>query len=104
MSESFTIIMNVAPWQQSTWTLPPLCRWTGWTEQLAHDLQAAPCVKLACMINIDLVAICNVSGSHQLGRVLHEMITFSVLGERLQESLALCCESEAGVENCVLSF
>ena len=56
------------------------------------------------MINNDFVAICHVSVSHQLGRVLHEMITFSVLGERLQESLALCCESEAGVENCVLSF
>ena len=56
------------------------------------------------MINTNFVTICHVSVSHQLGRVLHEMITFSVLGERLQESLALCCESEAGVENCVLSF
>ena len=97
MSESFTIIMNVAPWQQSTWTPPPLCRWTGWTEQLAHDLQAAPCVKLACMINTDLVAIRHVSISHQLARVLHEMITFSVLVERLRESLALSCESETSV-------
>ena len=56
------------------------------------------------MINTNFVAICHVSVSHQLGRVLHEMITFSILGERLRESLALCCESEAGVENCVLSF
>ena len=56
------------------------------------------------MIDVDHVAIGHVSCCHQLGRVLHEMITFSILGERLRESLALCCESEAGVENCVLSF
>ena len=43
-------------------------------------------VNWACVINADLVAIGNVSGSHQLGRVLHEVITFSILGHRLRES------------------
>ena len=66
--------------------------------------KAAPFKKLTCTIDTGTAAILLVSGSHQLGRVLHEMITFSILGERLRESLALCCESEAGVENCVLSF
>ena len=41
------------------------------------------------VINADLVVILNVSGSHQLGRILHEMITFSILGHRLHESSAL---------------
>ena len=56
------------------------------------------------MINADLVAIGNVSGSHQLGRVLHEVDAFCILGHRLRKSSAVCCESEASVENCVLSF
>ena len=81
--------MNVAPWQLPMWTPPPPSRWAGWTEQLAHDLQAAPCAKLACMIKIDPVAISNVSGSHQLGRVLYEVTTFIILGQRLRESSAL---------------
>ena len=56
------------------------------------------------MISADLAAIGNVRGSHYLGRVLHEVIIFSILGDRLLESCTLCCESEASVENCVLSF
>ena len=81
--------MNVAPWQLPMWTPPPPSRWAGWTEQLAHDLQAAPCAKLACMIQIDPVAISNVSGSHQLGRILHEVITLSNLGQRPLDSCML---------------
>ena len=56
------------------------------------------------MITADPVAIGHVSGSHHLSRVLHEVIIFSILGDRLLESCTLCCESEASVENCVLSF
>ena len=41
------------------------------------------------MINADLVAIGNVSGSHQLGRVLHEVDAFCILGHCLHESSAL---------------
>ena len=41
------------------------------------------------MINADLVAIGHVSGNHHLGRVLHEVITMSILGQRLLESCTL---------------
>ena len=41
------------------------------------------------MIDADLVAISHVSGSHQLSRVLHEVITFTVLGHRSLESCTL---------------
>ena len=55
--------------------------------------KARPCAKLACVINADLVAIGHVSGSHQLGRVLHEVITICILGRCLHESCTLCRES-----------
>ena len=51
--------------------------------------KAAPCDKWLCTIDADLVAISHVSGSHQLVRVLHEVITFTVLGHRLHESCTL---------------
>ena len=44
--------------------------------------KARPCAKLADMISTDTIVIANVRGSHQLGRVLHEMITVSILGHR----------------------
>ena len=47
---------------------------------------AALCDKRLCMIDADLAAISHVSGSHQLGRVLHEVITFTVLGHRVCSS------------------
>ena len=56
------------------------------------------------MINADRVAIGHVRGSHQLGRVLHEVITLSNLEQRSLESCLLYCESEVSVEKCVLSF
>ena len=65
---------------------------------------AASCDKRLCMISAGHVAVGHVSGSHQLGRVLHEMFTFTVLGHRLLESSAVCCESEMCVQNRVLSF
>ena len=47
------------------------------------------CVNWTGMINADVVAIGNVSGSHQLGRVLHEVITLSNLGQRPLDSCML---------------
>ena len=41
------------------------------------------------MISTDLVAIGNVSSSHHISRVRHEVITFTVLGRRLLESFTL---------------
>ena len=57
--------------------------------QLAHDLQGAQVSQLLGMISAGHVAISHVSGSHQLGRVLHEVITFSIVGQRLLESCTL---------------
>ena len=60
--------------------------------------KAPSCAKLACMIDAVLEAIDHVSGSHQLDRVLHEELIFSILGQRLLETSAVCCESAASVE------
>ena len=57
--------------------------------QLAHDLQDAQLSLLLDMIIAGHVAIGNVRGSHHLGRVLHEVITFSIVGQRLLESCTL---------------
>ena len=51
--------------------------------------KAHPIFKLACMVDADTVAIGHVSGIHQIDPVLHEMITFSILGHRLCESSTL---------------
>ena len=51
--------------------------------------KAAPCDKWLCTIDADLVAISHVSGSHHLGLVLHEVVTFTVLEHRLLESCML---------------
>ena len=51
--------------------------------------KAASCDKRLCMIDVGHVAIGNVSGSHQLGRVLHEVVTFTVLRHRSLESCTL---------------
>ena len=56
------------------------------------------------MIDSDTVAIGHVSGIHQIDSVLHEMITFSILGHRLCESSAAVDESEVIIETCMLSF
>ena len=61
--------------------------------------KAASCDKRLCMIDVGHVVDGDVSGSHQLGRVLYEMFTFTVLGHRLLESSAVCCEREVSVEN-----
>ena len=56
------------------------------------------------MINECNVAVGHVSGSHQLRRVHDEVVTFTVIGQCLLESSAVCSDSEASVENCALSF
>ena len=66
--------------------------------------KAASCDKRLCMIDVGRVVIGHVSGSDQLGRVLHEVINICILGERLRESCTLCHESEVSVAKCVLSF
>ena len=45
-----------------------------------------------------------VSGSHRLGRFLHDMITFNILGHCERETCRRCSESEMCVESHVLSF
>ena len=72
--------------------------------QLAHDLQGAPVSQLLGMTSASHVAISNVHCSHYLSRVLHEVITIIMLGQRLLESCTLCGESETSVVNCALSF
>ena len=73
--------------------------------QLAHDLlQAAQVSQLLGMISAGHVPIGHVRGSHHIRRVLHEVITIIMLGQRLLESCTLCSESETSVENWLLSF
>ena len=55
------------------------------------------------MINECNVAVGHVSGSHQLRRVHDEVVTFTVIGQCLLESSAVCSDSEASVENCALT-
>ena len=53
---------------------------TGLTVQLRINCNSASCVKLACVIDADLMAISHVSGSQQLGRAMHEVTTISTSG------------------------
>ena len=41
--------------------------------------KARPCANLTGMIEADLAPISHVSGSHQLGRTLHEVIIFTII-------------------------
>ena len=41
-----------------------------------------PCANLTGMIEADLAPISHVSGSHQLGRTLHEVIIFTIIMPR----------------------
>ena len=56
---------------------------------LRKTCKAASFDKRLWMIDADLVAISHVSGSHHLGLVLHEVVTFTVLEHRLLESCTL---------------
>ena len=88
---------SIAP---QCWTDGQLSTWSPDTAAAPHDglesgdglsclrkiCKAHLYMDWTCMINADLVVIGNVSGSHQLGPILHEVITFSILGHRLCES------------------
>ena len=72
---------------------PP--RRVGWmdvrrTDQLRMIWKARPCGKLTGMIDGDLVPISHVSGSHQVSRILHEDIIFTVLVTRCRCGGAMC--------------
>ena len=52
--------------------------------------KARPCAKLTGMIEADLAPISHVSGSHQVGRILHEEIIFTMLVTRCRRDGAMC--------------
>ena len=52
--------------------------------------KSQPCVKLACVINADHVPISHVSGSHQVGRALHEVIIFIIIVTRQRCGGSMC--------------
>ena len=49
-----------------------------------------PCANLTGMIEADLAPISHVSGSHQVGRILHEEIIFTVLVTQCRCGGAMC--------------
>ena len=58
--------------------MPRRCRHAGWTDHAAHDLEGASMPKLTGMIDADLMPTSHVSGSHQVGRIFHEVIIFTI--------------------------
>ena len=52
--------------------------------------KARPCANLTGMIEADLAPISHVSGSHQLGRTLHEVIIFTIIMTRQRRGGAMC--------------
>ena len=52
--------------------------------------KARPCAKLTGMIEADLAPLSHVSGSHQLGRTLHEVIIFTIIMTRCRRVGAMC--------------
>ena len=57
---------------------------------LRKNCKSQPCVKLACVINADHVPISHVSGSHQVGRALHEVIIFIIIVTRQRCGGSMC--------------
>ena len=49
-----------------------------------------PCANLTGMIEADLAPISHVSGSHQVGRILHEEIIFTMLVTQCRRGGAMC--------------
>ena len=71
-------------WHQTQGDRPPPCRWTGdGLSQLAHDLQVAQVSQLLGIISAGHVVIGHVRDCHLFSRVLQEVITISILGQRL---------------------
>ena len=52
--------------------------------------KARPCAKLTGMIEADLAPISHVSGSHQVGRIFHEEVIFTMLVTRCRRGGAMC--------------
>lgn len=52
--------------------------------------KARPCGKLTGMIDADLVPINHVSSSHQIGRIFHEVIIFTIIVTRCRRGGAMC--------------
>ena len=52
--------------------------------------KARPCAKLTAMIDDDRVPISHVSGSHQIGRIFHEVIIFTIIVTRQRCGGAMC--------------
>ena len=69
------------------------------TDGLRRMLKAASFKKLACMINADTEAIIHVSGSLQIRRILHEMITCTAVGHRASRRCTLVREDKVRVES-----
>ena len=78
--------MNVAPWLLSTWQdgLHGLI-----TVRIISKVRPMD-ANLTGMIEADLAPISHVSGSHQLGRTLHEVIIFTVIVTRQRCGGAMC--------------
>ena len=69
------------------------------TDGLRRMFKAASFKKLACMINADTEAIAHVSGSLQIRRVLHEMITCTMVGHRVSRRCTWHVENKVCVES-----
>ena len=52
--------------------------------------KARPCGKSTGMIDADLVPINHVSSSHQIGRIFHEVIIFTIIVTRCRRGGAMC--------------
>ena len=62
-----------------------------------------PCANLAGMINIYHVPINHVHGSHQDGRIMHEVIMLIILGDGCSARCTAHVKCMVCVENCGLS-
>ena len=58
--------------------------------RLRKICKARSCAKLTGMIDADHVPISHVSGSHQVGRIFHEEIIFTMLVTRCRRGGDMC--------------
>ena len=63
-------------------------------------LKASPCKKLIGMMDTDHVPTAHVSGSLQVAFILHELITFSILGRRSRH-VSRCMSKMYGASNII---
>ena len=74
------------------------------TDGLRRMFKASSFKKLACMINTDTEAIAHVSGSLQIHRILHEMVTCTVAGTVSSRRCTLAYQNMVRVESWKLSL